>query len=377
MNVLHIYRTYFPDPPGGLQEAIRQICEGCNALGINSTVFTLSPQPNPAVLERPEGRVVRARSWWAPASCDLGLAQSVASFTQEARKADVLHFHFPWPFADLLNLLPVARNKPKLITYHSDIVRQQGLAQLYAPLMNHTLRDMDAVVATSDTYARTSKVLSDPKIKDRVSVIPLGLNAPELTDQPPTGIFQRLGLHDEQPYVLALGVLRYYKGLHTLVNAAQNTKAHIVIAGSGPEEGNLKQLVQTLGLTNVVFAGQVSNAEKLELLRGCTALALPSHLRSEAYGMVLLEAAMNGKPMISCEIGTGTSFVNQHDETGFVVPPEDPVALASAINGLVNNPALAQHFGHQARERHERCFTADTMARSYAELYAKIAPQSV
>jgi rhamnosyl/mannosyltransferase len=89
-----------------------------------------------------------------------------------------------------------------------------------------------------------------------------------------------------------------------------------------------------------VFAGQVSDAKKVALLKRCRALVLPSHLRSEAYGMVLVEAAMYGRPLISCEIGTGTSYVNAHEETGFVVEPESSTALALAMNTLLNDDAL-------------------------------------
>ena len=86
-------------------------------------------------------------------------------------------------------------------------------------------------------------------------------------------------------------------------------------------------MVDDLGLSNVVFARQVTAAEKTTLLAHCIALILPSHMRSEAYGMVLVEASIMGKPMVSCEIGTGTSFVNSHEETGLVVMKWTPTIL--------------------------------------------------
>ena len=373
MKVLHVYRTYYPDPPGGLQQAIQQICAGCQPLGVESAVFTLSPSPLPASLSRAEGMVHRSRSYWAPASCDLGGPEAFRHFDQLARWADVLHFHFPWPFADLLNLMPAAR-RPKVMTYHSDIVKQRVLGRLYYPLMRHTLGSMDAVVATSPAYAQTSPVLRQLVSAEQLKVIPLGMNDAlplAAVDSGAESIVARLGLTD-QPFILSLGVLRYYKGLHVLVEAASHTRGTIVLAGSGPEDQNLRQQVARLGLDNVVFAGQVSEAEKHELLSRCTALALPSHLRSEAYGMVLLEAAMHSKPQISCDIGTGTSFINQHLETGFVVPPEDPESLAAAMNRLIADDIEAQAMGHRARQRYEQHFTGAIMARSYAALYQSV-----
>lgn len=373
MKVLHIYRTYYPDPPGGLQQAIRQIAAGCQPLGVESMVYTLSPTPHPIRIERPEATVCRAHSYWAPASCDLGGVDAFKLFAECAEWADVLHFHYPWPFADVLNLLPSTRHKVKVMTYHSDIVKQKVLGKLYAPLMRYTLGNMDAVVATSPRYAHTSPVLSRHVAPDRLHVIPLCMSDSTLEPESlaPTNVIERLGL-TSRPFVLSLGVLRAYKGLHVLVEAANDVAGTLVIAGSGPEEANLRSQVARLGVHNVVFAGQVSETEKHALLRHCAALVLPSHLRSEAYGMVLLEAAMHAKPMISCEIGTGTSYVNQDGETGFVVPPEEPAALAQAINRLLAHPALSQEMGQRALERYQRHFTPNVMADLYFNLYQEL-----
>lgn len=372
MKVLHVYRTYYPDPPGGLQQAIRQIAAGCQPLGIESQIFTLSPQPEPQRIERPEGTVRRARSWAAPASCDLGSLTAFQLYRDGVDWADIIHFHYPWPFADVLNQC-VRSAKPKVMTYHSDIVKQKVLGKLYFPLMRLTLADMDAVVATSPTYARTSPVLTRYVAPQRLHAIPLCMGDAQVDTEAnaPSTIVERLGLTD-QPYVMTLGVLRYYKGLHVLVDAARHLKGTVVIAGSGPEDGRLREQVAALGLTNVVFAGQVTEGDKHALLRQCTALALPSHLRSEAFGMVLLEAAMHSRPQISCEIGSGTSFVNQDGETGFVVPPEDPAKLAEVINRLFDNPQLADQMGRNARRRYETHFTPQVMANAYADIYQNL-----
>ncbi|OYW19074.1 MAG: hypothetical protein B7Z52_04090 [Burkholderiales bacterium 12-64-5] len=146
----------------------------------------------------------------------------------------------------------------------------------------------------------------------------------------------------------------------------------IVIAGSGPELDRLQALAAAHRLNNVVFAQQVTEAEKVSLLERCTALVLPSHLRSEAFGMVLVEAAMFGKPTISCEIGTGTSYVNLGGETGLVVSPEDPAALAQAMRQLAADLPLTTAFGLAARERYSSHFSGEVMGRSYAKLYREV-----
>ena len=371
MKVLHVYRTYFPDPPGGLQEAIRQICLASAPFGVESRVFTLSPHPEPRQIQRAEALTIRSKSWAAPASCDLGALDSLIEFRRLQAWADVVHLHFPWPFADVLNLIR-ASDKPAVMTYHSDIVRQRLLNGFYGPLMRHTMQTMSAVVATSPPYAITSPVLSHAVPAGRLHTIPLGIvDKPEAAlDYVSTG---DVGVAiPAEPFILALGVLRYYKGLHTLVEAARAITGNIVIAGSGPEGDNLKQLARRLGVTNITFVGQVTEAQKIVLLRRCTALVLPSHLRSEAFGMVLVEASMFSKPMVCCEVGSGTSYVNLNGETGLVVPPERPKEFAQACNEILANPEMSQTMGAAARRRYEALFSGEALGGAYDLLYRKV-----
>lgn len=370
--VLHVYRTYFPDPPGGLQEAIRQIALCTGQQGIKNTIFTLSPQPVPAVLAAPEARVVRCRSWLAPASCDLGGPAAFSTYARLAREADVLHLLFPWPFADVLHAA-VRPDRPAVMTYISDVVRQRFLGPAYAPLMWRTLRSMRLIVANAPVYAETSPILSHRDIRDKVRIIPLGIEESSYSKIGDSQIFSRLGLAEDQPFFLFIGVLRYYKGLEFLIRAAKNLGAKIVIVGSGPMGASLRNQAREAAADNVVFAGQVSDAEKVALLKRCRALVLPSHLRSEAFGMVLVEASMFGRPLISCEIGTGTSFVNAHEETGFVVQPESPDALRRAMQTLLLDEGLAHRMGCAARARYEALFSGPALGRVYAALFREVA----
>ncbi len=372
LKALHVYRTYFPDPQGGTQEAIRQLCLATQACGVSNTIYTLSPKPHPAEIHRPEGRVVRSLSWAAPASCDLGGIESFKRFRKLADHSDVVHYLFPWPYADLLHTLTASRT-PAVLTYISDVVRQRWLSKAYRPLMWKTLRSMKAIVAISPTYLRTSPILSSPEFRDKVRVIPLGIDEASYPAEGDDGVFGRIGLDGGETYFLFIGVLRYYKGLHTLIEAARQVNARIVIAGSGPEGERIRALSSQLGTRNVLFAGQISDPEKVALLKGCRALVLPSHLRSEAYGMVLVEAGIFGRPQVSCEIGTGTSFVNTHGESGLVVPPEDPVTLAGALNTLLKDDALAAELGLGARARYERLFSGPALGSAYADLFREVA----
>ena len=164
-------------------------------------------------------------------------------------------------------------------------------------------------------------------------------------------------------------MLRYYKGLHILLDAISGTDLPIVVVGSGPIEQELRQRARRLNLSNVLFLGALPEEDKNALFTLCFAVVFPSHLRSEAFGISLLEGAMFGKPMISSEIGTGTTFVNIDRETGLVVPPSDPEALRRAMTYLFEHPDEAAQMGLKALQRYEKLFTADIMVKKYLDLY--------
>ena len=367
-RVLSIYRTYFPDPQGGLQEAIRQICIATNKVGITNTIYTLSPLPQPRELNRPEARVVRYRSWAAPASCDIGDPRAFLGFKRLTQQSDLLHYFFPWPFADLLHLTTQPK-PPAVMTYISDVVRQRLLSQIYRPLMESTLKHMRTIIANAPSYVDSSPILSRPDIRRKVEIVPLGIDESSYPQAMDDAILARLGLTVGEPFFIFVGVLRYYKGLSYLIEAAKGVKAKIVIAGSGPEGSSLRQESQLGEVGNIIFAGQVTDQEKLALISHSIALVLPSHLRSEAYGMVLVEAAMRGKAMISCEIGTGTSFVNQHLETGLVVEPQSSPALTGAMVALQDDVAMTAELGRGARKRYDKLFSGKALGEAYASVY--------
>ena len=365
MKVLHVYRTYFPDTQGGLEESIRQICLGTSRLGVHCRVLSLSRRPNPSIVVRPEADVYRYPLNAEIASCGLSLG-AVSGFRELAKWADVIHFHYPWPFADVLNLI-VPHSRPTVLTYHSDIVRQRVLSYLYRPLMNRFLGGVDRIVATSPNYFATSRILA--RHAGKVEVIPIGL---ERTSYPAVSdsLLDQLRSQVGEGFFLFIGVLRYYKGLHILLDAMRDTDVRLVVVGAGPVERESKAHAGRLNLDNVVFLGHVRDEEKVGLIRLSRAIIFPSYLRAEAFGLALVEGAMYGKPLISTELGTGVYYVNIDGETGIVVSPGDPDALRNAMERLATDPAAAQRLGDGARARYEALLTAERMAQSYVAIYS-------
>ncbi|MCZ6502602.1 MAG: glycosyltransferase [Gammaproteobacteria bacterium] len=371
MKVLHVYRTYFPDTQGGVQETVRQISLGTSKLGVSNRIFTPSAGPHPAILNHPEGDVHRVKLNFEIASCGFCIT-GIPEFKRCVQWADIVHYHFPWPFADALHFMANVR-KPTLVTYHSDVIRQRVLSALYSPVMKRFLQSAQRIVCTSPNYLASSKVLN--ALGKTCGVIPIGLNRESYPAVVESELSQLRQQHGEG-FFLFVGLLRYYKGLHTLLDAALITPYKIVIVGAGPLEKELKQKVRKLGLANVHFTGYIPDTQKMALIKLCRALVLPSNLRSEAFGVCLLEGAMNGKPLISTEVGTGTSFVNIDSETGYVVPSENAPLLADAMNKLGSDSEHAEGMGKNALARFESVFTSKQMADAYLHEYKQLTNSS-
>lgn len=367
MRVLHTYRTYFPDTQGGLEEVIRQICLNTQSEGVESRVLSLSRAQNRRVLHREEAVVYRARLDLQIASCGMSLG-AIRQFKRLVDWADVVHYHYPWPFADLLHF-GAKVTKPTVVTYHSDIVRQRILGILYQPLMSRFLGSVDSIVCTSPNYFATSDVL--PKFANKVDVIPIGIDEASHVS-PGKALIDEVKSEYGEGFFLFVGVLRYYKGLHILLEAMEKAPYKVVIVGSGPTELELKKQARELGLTNAIFTGYLEDDIKNALFQLCRGVVFPSYMRSEAFGVTLLEGAMYGKPLISTEVGSGTSHVNTDGETGIVVPPGSPKALRTAMDQMHFRPQMAQLMGNRARERFKRLFSGELMGKRYAERYRQL-----
>ena len=234
----------------------------CQGAGIESRVLSVSRDSTPIIIRRGEARVYRSQQTLEIASCNVSL-QAFSLYKRLASWADVIHYHFPWPFADLLHLTSRIK-RPSILTYHSDIVRQRFLSKIYNPLMNRFLRSVDRIVCTSPNYFATSDVLAN--FESKVDVVPIGLDEttyPQVTESEIANLRNQYG----EDFFLFVGVLRYYKGLHILLDAIKGAPYKVVITGSGPTEKELKAQAQRLNLSNVVFTGYVDDPTKVALFK--------------------------------------------------------------------------------------------------------------
>ncbi len=367
LQVLHVYKVSMPSSHGGVESSIDTLCKGTSAFGVKNVVFTLCPKPDPNPILMDGYQVIQAHQNFYIASTGFSIS-AIKKFQKLALSADIIHYHFPNPFGDLLALVQKS-NKPSLVTYHSDIIRYKTLYHLYKPLMHRFLKCVDIIVSTSPNYFATSGTLQ--KFTDKVKIIPLGIEHSFYKNAKPTRLrYWRERL--PKRFFLFLGVLRYYKGIKYLIEAVANTDIQIVIAGALGKKSDLEAYVAGDKLKNVIFLGFVEHEEKLALLSLCYGFVFPSNMRSEAFGVSLLEAASCGKPLISCEIGTGTSFINKHNETGLVIKPASSYELRLAMRYLLDNPHVADRFGKKARTRALTHFDYLQQAKSYIQLYSEL-----
>lgn len=368
-KVLHVYKTYSLHTTGGIEEVLKQLCSETSQLDIINHIVCLSEDcTEKTVVELPEATIHCYPLSFEVASCGFSWALW-QDFKMLTEWADVIHYQFPWPFADLLAYFKQPKTTPYIVSYQSDIVRQKSLNRLYQPLMKRFLSAARKIVATSPKYIQSSDVLA--QYVDKTVMIPNGIadNIEAATFEHEKQLYkQKYG----ESFFLFVGVFRYYKGLDYLLQAAKQTKMPILLVGDGPENNHLRDYVEQHQLTHVHFLGKVTESQKHALIDLATALVLPSSERSEAYGMVLLEAARQSTAMISTELASGTSYINEHEKSGLVVPAKSAQGLATAMNYMAENKEIVEKMGQHARQRFISLFQANLMGQSYQDLYQTV-----
>jgi glycosyltransferase involved in cell wall biosynthesis len=358
MRILHLYKDYYP-VLGGIENHIKVLAEAQAAAGQQVTVLVCDPGPRTRCEVLNGVQVIKAGRLTTRASMPLSLAQLLELLRA---RADIVHVHSPYPLGELANWL-ARRGVATVITHHSDVTRQQGWLRFYGPLLRRVLRAADRIIATSPRYIETSPWLQLVAPSDKCVVVPLGVDVRH---------FVPANCHlDTPPMLLFVGRLRYYKGLDTLLLALSRLPGvALTVVGDGPMRRPWEMLAQELGLTGrVVFVGDVNDADLPGWYRRAGIFVLPANARAEAFGTVLLEAMAAGLPCVTTELGTGTSWIVQHGITGLVVPPNDPEALASAIEVLMRDHDLCRAMGQGGRARVEQHFTIEQMIQGVEDVY--------
>lgn len=362
--ILQVSKLYTPWI-GGIEKVVQDIAEGiCDEF--ESEVLVCQPRGR-GLQETVNGvRVTRATSVGMVLSQPLSPGFPLL-MRRLSRHADIVHIHLPFPLATI----GWRRNKGcrLVVTYHSDIIRQEWLSPVYGRWLRRVLEDAALILVSSPNMVRSSRWLRPYEAKCRVVPFfvdlrnfPLGSNV-EVDPR-------ELGFEREIPIVLFVGRLVYYKGLEYLLRAMQQVNARLVIVGDGPLRRRMERLSRELGVDKKVqFVGRVANDLLHKYYRVCRCLVLPSVEPSEAFGLVQLEAMAYGKPVVNTNLPTGVPFVSIDGETGFTVEPRDVQGLAAAISRLCDDDVLWRRMSQEARRRVETVFNKDVVLTQIKSIY--------
>lgn len=361
LRVLHVYKDY-PPVVGGIENHLRLLAERQAARGLDVTVLVTARPGAQGVAVENGVRVIRAARLGEALSTPFSL--ELAGWLRRLAP-DVTHLQFPYPPGELAHLA-WGRARATVVTYQSDIVRQRLTGLAYRPLLRRVLQRADRIIATSPGYLASSAVLAG--LRERCAVVPLAIDSAAFRPDPGAG--RELRRRHPGPLVLFVGRLRYYKGLEHLVGAMAEVPATLLVAGDGRLRADLeRRAARSAAAGRVRFLGHVPQEELLAHYAAADVAVLPSSHRSEAFGLVLLEAMACGRPVVSTELSTGTSWVNRHGDTGLVVPPRDPRALAAALRLLLDDERLRARMGERARRRVTEEFDADLMVSRVLAVY--------
>lgn len=378
MRVLHVGKFY-PPYRGGMEAFLADlICEQ-RRQGIDAHAL-VHGDPLPADPPWIQRVPVQFNLVYAPIA--LGFRRALQQAIDRI-KPDVLHLHMPNNSALWALTLPGARKVPWVIHWQSDVVVSNikwsvALAyMLYRPFEQAVLERAQQVFATSPPYLKASAALR--RWHDKCEVVPLGI---DLRSTPPASpLAASLQWRTTtQLRLLSIGRLTYYKGFETLITAvATLPDVELLIAGDGDLRDTLQGQIENAtppGATPATrLLGAVDDEQKHALLAQCDLFCLASRERTEAFGIVLLEAMQHAKPCLVTDLpGSGMPWIISFAHCGLHVPFEDVEAWRSAIARLQHDRALRVRLGHAGHKALHEHFSIGPCERATARHYRGVAP---
>ncbi len=350
IRIIEVNKAYFPHT-GGIETLVKQYSQDLQKNGFEVNTLVCRDDFGKAYHEIIDNiNVTRAGSLGTYFSCPLSLS-FIKFFRKMSENADIIHIHVPFPLADLALLLSGYKGKV-IISWHSDVVKQKKLLVLYKPLLKYLLNRADCILVATKGHIKGSEWLKE--YKSKCKILPYGINPDNYSNIHRRSILEEISSNPDGIKVFFTGRLVYYKGVDTLIKAFRkvNSNCELFIAGTGVLENQLKEMAYKYGLSERVhFLGFLPEEQLKQAYSDCDIFVLPSVARSEAFGIVQIEAMFYGKPVINTNLESGVPYVSIHGKTGLTVQPENSVQLAKAINFLCENKSIREKFGKSARER--------------------------
>lgn len=367
-RIVHWGKHYPPDM-GGIESVTSSLARGAYRHGHSVCVVCFGQPDADQEIDAGGVEVIRV-----PAAAKLS-SQPLSwrylwLLLREGRRADIVHLHAPNMLAGLASVL-LGRRPRLVVHWHSDVVGKGLLGCLLRPIESMMLRRADRVICTSPPYFVASSPLQ--RVRDKVEIIPLGVPDVEYCEADESGDWKirqseaiPQSLRDAikgRRLILSVGRLVPYKGFEHLVDAAPMLPddAVVVIVGGGPLRETLEARIAETGVEDrVILAGRLDE-ESLRALFALAALyCMPSIERSEAFGVVLIEAMSWRLPIVATDIpGSGVPWVNSHGESGLNVPPGNAALLAEACSYILGSDEVRSKLANGARKRFEFEFTEE------------------
>jgi len=370
MRVLQLGKYYYPYM-GGIENHLYLLCNELKAQ-VDLDVVVCNSEAQTRVDDVDGVRVTRCFQAAHVASTSICPTMPL-EITK--RRYDVIQLHFPHPMGVMSYFASLHMHRHAVvITYHSDIVKQERLLRLYRPFMNRILRRADAIVCTSPNYLEGSETLVP--FREKCHVIPYGIDRSQF-ERTPEIDREAAAIRAKYPgrkLLLGVGRLIYYKGFDYAIRAMREVDAELLLVGSGPLRAALEQTARECGVAEKVhFVGEVHNQALAPYYFACDAYVLPSIAKSEAFAIVQLEAMACGLPVVNTAIAkSGVPFVSRDGESGLTVPHSDAPAFARALNTILKDGELARRFGDGGRARVKRDFSKEVMTERTMALYRSI-----
>jgi rhamnosyl/mannosyltransferase len=374
LRVTMVNKYYWPPHIGGIEAVVRHLSEGLVEYADAQVRALVCNEGGERVTQAIAGvDVVRLPRQLSLSSAPVAVSLPFALSDESRRLAppDVVNLHSPYPWGELSFLL-ARPDVPSVVLYHSDIVRQQRLLTAYRPFLERFLDAVDLIVASSPDMVRNSRFLAPRAEKCRV--VPFGLPVERLCGTPAVQrrAAELRAAHGGRHIVLFVGRLVYYKGADVLVRAMATVDADLVLIGRGALERELRELAAAQGTAaSTAFLDRQDDDELAAWYQAADVLCLPSVARSEAFGLVQIEAHAAGTPVVSTDLPTGVPYANPDGVTGLTVPPGDTAALAAALNRLLGDDELRARLGRQAPARALSSFTIPRMVERTLAVYAE------
>jgi rhamnosyl/mannosyltransferase len=283
---------------------------------------------------------------------------------------DIIHIHHPDPMAALVFLMSAYKGIV-ILHWHGDIFKQKLMLKLFLPLQKWLINRANIIVGTTPIYVQCSPFLQ--KVQQKTICIPIGIDKVSLGKDTINEIRKN---YVDKKIIFSLGRLVEYKGFGYLIEAAKYlTDEYVILIGG---EGKLKEelffKIKKDELQNKVkLLGHIPSTDLPSYYTACDLFCLSSIWKTEAFGIVQIEAMSCGKPIVATNIkGSGVSWVNMHNVTGINVVTANSKELADAIIYLLSNPIRYEKFSNAALKRYNELFRKEIMINKCIDLYKSL-----